>query len=325
MKVRKKKVSQIRFSSKYWDLQRDGVSPSGILQWLNDREVFRLNYVEGWYYNKLNTYIEFGNIFHHLHEKIAGDKRVFNHRKIVREYVTTWIKDHPLATPADKKELELKAEMVLTMLPTYLKYKGIHTAKNWWSIEDRYTKPIEIHPGIEIPVHGMLDGLYGDKRKRNWLYDMKNKGKFNLEKIEETLLLDIQMMLYAVLAEYAGYPVFGIDYDVVRIPTLQKRVTESTKEFCKRLQTDVEKRPSHYFHDVLVEVPAGWVKEWEEKTLKPILKDMYRWATGNGYHYSSGKEALLPRNYGSSFYDLIVTGKTTGYIKQSPFTHHKEK
>ena len=65
---RKKKIIGNTKRRSLWDLHKHGVSYSMISRFLECRERFRLDVVEGWQETKINVPLEFGSIFHEAME-----------------------------------------------------------------------------------------------------------------------------------------------------------------------------------------------------------------------------------------------------------------
>lgn len=327
----KKSKSKYRFvsqdvprSSDIWDFQRDGLSPSYINTFLRCREEFRLATVEGYREKSYDFSIEFGNIWHWLHDQwVAHGDEMPGIKAAIATYKSE-VFDPAFMTPEDRAEQEIGYAMTYAMWPAYQKYYRRDAERAWATYEETFNVPYTFEcdgERVTTQLRGKIDGAWFE-RKDLWLHDMKSKGTLNPTELEMMLHLDVQMLTYALIFKIAtGRQVSGVEMDMVRRPGTRPRKGESIEAYVKRLKTEVSLDPAHYFVRVPLYLCEADVEAWRETTLDPILCDVYRWSIGRSPHYVN-PGGLVPRPWRSRYATLICTGDTSGLERGDPFAHH---
>lgn len=315
-------------STQYWDFYRDGVSPSCINSFFQDREAFRLHYVEGWESGYYSFAMEWGNIFHWLHERWIN-----KHKQDILEYAKRWLHEREITTPEVRQQQALGYAMAEAMWPVYKKLYAADRKHKWISTEDHFEVWYELPNGKNLRLHGFMDGVYVDKSKKiktknkNVLHDMKTSSRIDgtrISEIEEATHLDMQMMLYMLVCRMQGNPVEHVEWDLIRRPGIKKRDNETFTQYKKRLRKEVEKDKDHYFKRWTVPVPIDVQKEWEFRIFVPAMLDMSDWSEGKMRHYP--RPGGLVTRYGKvDMYQPIVRRDFTGMKRRRPSSRAKGK
>lgn len=302
-----------RQSSKFWDILRDGVSVSSISTWLQCREQFRLKYVEGWEGFSYSFPIEFGQLFHWLHEKwVRGEPRGF------KKYSKEWLRDHSTATPQAREQQEVGYAMAAAIWPVYEERYGKDLDREWVSTEERFDIPMMLPGGEAVKIKGYMDAAWRDNDDGLWLHEMKTKSRIDPGQIEDALWLDLQVMTYlAVLGRQWGAGlVAGVQYDVVRRPASLPHKDEPLSAYTKRLRGLVEAEPEHYFTRIDMKVEPGHVELFVDKVLVPILQDMLLWVEGTAPHYPT-PDALVGKYGPCDMYQAMANHNFTGLRRKT--------
>lgn len=312
-----------RRSSPYWDFWIDGISPSGIAEWLRCREHFRLKYVEGFRPkgSSYNSYAEFGNLWHAAHEAWTKKGSRFDFAKWLRGYRKRF--DMSQLAPPSKYEQETAYALIECMWPHYERKYQKDLRDQWFMHEGKYRLAYKLDCGRSVLLNGTMDGGFiprrGILRRRKVLHEMKTKSRYNSDKIRRSLRVNLQAMTYAwMLRELSkGKEKFGgISYDVVRNPSTKPRKGQTFKAFKQEISDKVSQRPLHYFDRMVVPVSDQNLDDWHDNVLHPIMHDLRDWSEGNLRHYPND-EALQQRNFGSDLFPLIVEGDESGYERAS--------
>lgn len=308
----------------YYDFYRHGVTQTMINEWLNCPEACRLIYVEGWTPNKVNTNAQFfGNCVHHVLEKAySGILLPLN------GVIKCWIKDYDMLTYSEAftaeelEEREIAFAKAFALMVNYFRIYATDFINNWEIAETIYKVPFKFDDGKQTYINGKLDGGFQAKVSNDlWLMDHKTMSQIDLDTLMMTLPYDLQIntYLWAVtqLPQYAN-PV-GFIYNIIRNPNMKpwKRKNESVEAFESRLTEEIEKDSKRYFYRIKIPMAEIEVINWEERQLKPILRDMRRWwDTGfkwPGYFKTSG----LVTKYGKHpMARILCTGDLTGYHRR---------
>jgi ATP-dependent helicase/DNAse subunit B len=342
-KPRQKVKLTDRRQSEHWTLSEidkgatHGLSVSSIEKWLDNKEEFRLMKVEGLEGRTGSVALDFGDWWHWLlgrhysnrHQRASNPR--LDMENGAKVYRSQFQRDNPNAIDKRVEGLELGFLKTAALWPTYVaKYAAEDKAKKWVGIEAdwafKYSLPpikhewpagskkqIELFPGCTVDLHGIFDGVYR-KEGRLWLFETKTKSRIDEAELDDTLNLDIQVMLYlyAIYRVYKEWPA-GVTYNVIRNPQTEpsKKKGENAKTFVDRLTKEVEKDEDHYFKRWEMGVEQADIERFMDKVLDPILRDIQGWAYGHHPHYVHTK-ALIGKYGRSDMYDVITRGDLTG-------------
>lgn len=261
--------------------------------------------LEGWVPKQPSRPLLFGNFFHNC---LAVINAFIQRKKVAptKEEVEAICNDeweHFLQTPEaahteTATQMQYDAQVILILLLNYIdQYFNKDVEKEWINIEGRIDTT---YAGNRLM--GYLDGAYTlNEGKEVWVMEHKTRAYEDLESLGRILHMEFQTFYYMHLYKRkSGRLPNGICYDVIFKPTIRKGKRESMTEFLQRLDNDVHQNRSRYFVRLNVSIdPAEYVK-WRETTLKPLLQDYTRWATGKAPTYRN--TAMCNGKYGKCPY-----------------------
>jgi hypothetical protein len=310
---------------KGWDIWKDGVSQSFLHVWLACREQARLKFKELWSSRRASLPLEFGNCGHWCLADMYRVGRPPTTKEIkasVYAYQHLWEK---LVPNPSERQLEVQEEvygMAEAVLPFYFKRwagdfpgqkypfkKPIIVPKKWLALEQPFDVPWTFTDGKVCRIRGIWDGLFADKVDDEWLFETKTKSVIDEEGIQDTLPLDIQVMLYCwALLQDRRNPPAGVLYNVVRRPGLYRRKGEALPEFLGRVREDIPARPDHYFMRWKMRLMPKELAQWVKRTLGPMLDDVRAWAEGRAPHYMN-PDSLITKYGRCDMFEPIVRGE----------------
>jgi len=284
-----------------WDLYEDGITHSMMDTFLTCPHQCYLQYIEGWRSNKFSYALEFGDLFHTMLEKVSEEKTP-------EAVINEWSHKHKKQSYYSDQINEIATCMDIC-LATFNKYQPYWAEQDkeieWVSKEHTFTV---LSPVGNIRMRGKIDGVFnlGDSL---WLFETKTKGAFNGLDIQTQLYRDSQTLFYSYAAERIyERPVQGILYNVIRRSLLKQGKTETGRKFLERITTDINKRPSHYFHRYRVKLNKEDLKRFREQQLYNIIKKIQMWYEGfkgkenpfrNPHHYVN--TSALNGRWGKSY------------------------
>jgi len=334
-----------------WDLDRDGITYSLLSRFMVCPERFRLSTVEGWSETGISAGLEFGSAFHRALEHADTDPRI-----AVAQYQRERLaKGHIL--PHQRQEYEtLMASVEATVLAyrTYWRKSDVERAavirEETWDIQ--YPLPVPatmsffpgdpedygIHHGMsqeniverKIRLRGRFDEVFRNlKTGKLWLLETKTKSDIDYDGLNRTLSQDLQTMLYVTAIEHlTGETVEGVVYNVVRRPSLKFTPKDGTLDgFAKRVQKTILEQSDKYFYRFRCELDEGQLREWQKRTLHPLLTQVVLWwdsikndpfdPWGSPLHYQRpfGCYDALASGRRGDFFELL-TGGLTGKLRR---------
>ncbi len=348
-----------------------GMSQSWIEQWLDCKEQFRLEKVEGFVSGDGSAAIDYGELWHWLlgrhYDKKAQDGSLEQAIKLFR---VQYKRDFPNMSDKRLAALELGFLKTAALWPVYCEKFAEDDSKRQWVALEKYWEfgysmppirhpayqpmtllaiagdsvmdPPHVHPRIKkeaglVPfdadifpgcicdLHGIMDGVFRQDG-RLWLLENKTKARIDEAEIEDTMHLNIQVMLYlyAIKRTFKEWPA-GVCFNVIRNPqhTPNKKTAETNAEYVARVETEARKDEDHFFKRWDVEVTQAQIEEFMDTVLDPILRDVQGWAYGHHPHYVHTK--ALTGKYGkANLYDAITKGDFTG-TERIPVSNRKER
>jgi hypothetical protein len=182
-----------------------------------------------------------------------------------------------------------------------------------WDIAETIFKiPYKFSDGKTTYLSGKIDSGYRtEDNGKLILMDHKCKGQWNIESLATVLPADLQINMYVYciwkyneIHDYKPYFPSKFYYNLIRNPSLRPGNLD-IDGYIKKVEDDVEKRPSHYYQRLPqtgIPLSQKETEDWERKQLRPVLKDIRRWYDTNyrwpGYYKSSALET----RYGLSPY-----------------------
>lgn len=318
-----------------WDLEKHGISPSGMQLFLECREQFRLAHVENLTAKHTKDYFDFGNavhyVFAHYYDLDAEGVRRFGDKDIA---ITKWIDkklDDFVAksgevrvrnTPDARQQLEVTMGQAFAVLYGYFKR---------WRKEDEKMTVIEAEQKRSIVVevdkrkvklNGTLDLDCLDGKGNEWIFDTKCKSQIIENNVEEGFTYDLQFLWYMVMAYRLGKKPKGVRYNGIRRPSSKPRKDEKLKAYIDRLRVETVKKPDHFFFRFRAEFTRKEVERWYETQLVPMLRMLIMWVDGRLPHFVT-PGALIRNNSRSVYYNKIVHGDGFDLIKGAHWNRYR--
>lgn len=311
--------------SKFYDMERDGVTQSLVAMWLACREQARL-YLEGWDSRYVSPALVFGSIMHGALEQAylevqSGKLRSAPSRKTAGEYVDRvekqWRRENLSPTKDTLEVLEESLALTERIIPIYFDFwSNDFKTKKWLSLEENFNMPVKLESGKVIPVKGKRDGTFQTK-SGIWLFETKTKSMVNEGDLMETLSFETQIMLYMKSMwkqSVDGAPPRGTLYNIIRKTALKRKVEEDVVQFADRVEADMLARPDFYF--IRIESPVTrqeLIDFW--KQFASILEEMHLWHTGKLANYKTTGQCI--NKYGKcKFLPVCSRGEHGGLYKR---------
>jgi hypothetical protein len=262
-----------------WKLE-DGITFSGLSKWMDCREQFSLQWIDGLTPKKLSVPLEFGSVVHYgLEHQLCGKSP-----ETVIKTVTDQYRKHrskSLNSSGEKDTLDLILGMAEVVFPHYCEY---------WHYDDRHINWIEreakfklkhtfhTHEGErEVQLRGMRDGIYSYGTVYG-VFETKTKSRIIEKDIIDNLHADMQTMMYCFCTYLSTgrYP-NEVKYNVIRRPDTYRRQKESLSTYLGRVNEDIAARPDHYFKRYTAAITSEDIQHFVSKTLNPVLGMFVQW------------------------------------------------
>jgi hypothetical protein len=327
----------------FWNFWEDGVTASFLDLFLTCREQCRLQYVEGWSSRLVPFYFEFGTAGHYVLEKAYARSKVPTESKIeewIEEYEDMWMKLVPSPTSRQLQQQELAYGMLGALMPAYFeRWEGDFTGKypyrnntvkptEWHSLEERFEVPYTFADGKKTVLRGKRDGVFGDIRKKTWVWDNKFRSMINHEEARDLLPVDLQQMLYlcATASQMAPQWPTGTLMNIVRRPGHRRGQTEELKRFLGRIKKDVSnpKKFDHNFTRYEMAISKAEIKEWKKLTLDPLMEDVRGWWEGRHPHYATHKNLTTKYGHATMYHPILKGDFTMCYRRRHVFAELAE-
>lgn len=314
--------------------QVDGITQSMLSRFLQCRERFRVNYLEGIQpVDRFNHKLFYGDLWHACREAELEGCIPFSYMGVLLKKVCA-------KYPFDQKQV---AKWFQVCLRQYLVYKewlqsnsfALNEADSILS-EQTFRLSYTLPCGTVVQLRGKFDGIVQYKGKY-WLVENKTKGQVSPHKVSHQLKFDLQTMFYLTAMSRDYDSIGGVIYDVVKRPlsggkgTIRQRKTRGTtpaeteEEFYNRLEQVFRDNPDEFFFSWEVPVTANDITEFQTKFLNPTLIALVTWYNGaveagkknpfdNPHHSLTPFELFRPlQELGSTeLDDYILTGDRAG-------------
>lgn len=289
-----------RYNPKFYSPEKDGVTQSLLSSWRQCR--FKaMHSLHGYTSKRTSMALTYGTITHAVLEDVYGlvmDKKLKSSpssmflKRIIKKTERRFKKENPGLDAMELQDLEESLAIAEATLPSYFKFwhKEDFKKYKWRSLEQQFAIPYKTKDGRKTVIRGKKDGVYGERFIR--LFETKTKSMINIGALVDTLSFEFQCMLYmwAVKKTYKKIPV-GITYNIIRRSALRRKVSEPLKQFMKRVEDDVEKRPDFYFIRLRSNVTRREMATFEEE-LEEIIVEFLDWCEGKAGHYKSTNECI---------------------------------
>ena len=270
---------------KFFNLKKDGVTQSMLMEFAACRRKMQLAYQEGWTSEYSSNALTFGSMFHGCLEYLYNRQQFFLEENKVDEYIKAAIKfvssQHREATTnlrhwtiEDEDSLELNKGYLYILLPKYF--------KRYWH-QDRDKKVLKNEELFKnswqnrIVFTGKFDRVFKNTHNEMWLYETKTKSRIEAS-LQDRLSFDFQANFYILnLLLSTGVFAKGFVYDVIRRPEHRMGKNEALPGFIKRVRKAVT---PDYFQRITVTRTRQEFDEWVAKDLTPIVNEFLDWYKG---------------------------------------------
>lgn len=309
--------AEARRSSEYWDFFRDGITVSGLEIFLACREQFRLKYVEGYQQKGYKQAAEFGDLFHWLIQR-RHDPRIKNKgpKQQIKLYERQWLGERGGSAPPAVRQMQdmnyLQAEAIW---PVYVDTYPDDDDLEWLELEGDFSVKIP-YGSRKVLCRGIMDGVF--RQRGIVLEETKTKSRIDEQAIEDTLAINVQVMVYLLVLwfKYGEHP-RGCRYNVIAKPSTNPWKTETLEEYKTRLNGLVEMEPEKFFKRWIIEVKPYELDNFYKYWFCPVMRDLEEWAAGGGRHYMN-PTALLERHYRPDMYEIIVRRNELTHFERRP-------
>jgi len=317
----RKRLRRPMKSKPIWDLERDGITQSGLGVFMRCPEHFRLAFHEGWSVRGISVPLEFGSMFHHAEALVVEHPQQFTPSEAVLDYCYRQARDRKMGAQEIEK-LDILGCQCTALLEWHQRFwEDVDSEKKWVNREGAFRAET-----FGLTLRGRIDGVFRKEDGNIWIRENKTKGQIN-EVGMHALHWDLQSMLYAHVTEVlTGEKVAGIEYNVIRRPQLRQKKGESVADFVVRIETDIAERPAHYFMRWDVALVEEDMTRFLNFVLGPNLRRLLAWwefakygeweqARAEGLHYLNPQELITV--YGTSpYFDLITRNSPYGLVRR---------
>ena len=292
--------------SKFYDPYRDGVTQGLLARFIRCRQEAQ------WFIRGLDRLEQseslaqmFGNVFHallqHLYEK--PNQLTTKRAQVILKWIEDkWEQEHPRASAALISRFQLALSFAEAVIPIYLSKWKSDAKKKWIGLESAFNIPYVVRQvsdddgaihDITIPVRGVRDGVFEEKKNELWLFETKTKSLVDEGFLLDWLEWDLQTQLYtwSLHREHERRPT-GVLYNVIRKPLLRQSVKETAEEFVKRCAADVRDRPDHYFYRFEMRLEESDLVRFEGE-LEDLIREFERWYLGQAAHYRNSNACQI--------------------------------
>jgi hypothetical protein len=250
-----------------WNLYDDGLSYSLLSKFVVCRERFRLRTVEGLVNTDNKSSMDFGTIFHRALELSAQGVSTSRILAGIRKQTK------------EKSFDPVLCRIAAVMIPQYKEFWK-HELNTIQYFETEQVFDFAYTSSLKVPIR--LRGRRDEGFKKDgkiWLQENKTKGQIQEDQIVQTLGYMLQPMLYLLSFknDHPGLPLGGILYNVIRKPQLVRGKKESENDFIKRIISDIEDRPEHYFKMFEVGIDDHHLEQWRIRYFDPIISQVILW------------------------------------------------
>lgn len=183
---------------------------------------------------------------------------------------------------------------------------------------------VAVEKQVTVTIDGVNFGVTFDAlvEDKNFLYVMEHKttksdvedNSFYWDKLQH----DWQVGLYQLVAQHL-YPEkqVAVLYNVIRVPQIRQKNSETLEEFYSRMAEDLSSRPSHYFHRAYL--------RWSKAQLQNLREDLAEhgkqidWQTTSSWFPKSRRGCFDYRRvceyYKTCFEDVPLTDESL-YVKE---------
>jgi len=262
-----------------WDLDRDGITQSGLKRFLDCPHQFWLSYVKGWSPKGTSDPLEFGSAFHDLEAQICmllKKKPDLDLAKKLPDLTLEYLERRDSQLHMDGVAWNAMDNLMGLVETTILGYFHQWEKINYNWVERETTFRVPSPNGITL--RGRWDGIFENTKGDLYLFETKTKGRIDEHFIQASLPFDIQAMLYCYTAQvHFKRPIKGVVYNVIRKTGLKIKVNENIQDYLDRVSEDIQKRPGWYYMRWQVTLPPLAIDQWNARVLNPLLVRFREW------------------------------------------------
>jgi len=260
------------------------VSCSKLQTWLQCRRKYYWKYIRGLEPKRLHTPFLVGKAVHLglslFYEKELTEKEIFHK---VQNHVED-ILSSSFITPEDAPNIEKQKAIIIGMLKGYFKQysnENIRPIANELHIEHPIT--------LNVTFHGIVDLLYKDITDNTlWIMDHKTRSTITKQAVE-MVPMDMQTQMYRWLVRKALKKiVHGVNFNLIRKPSIKIKKNETTAEFLERIVKDYDQRAPEFFYREKV----LYSRETAEATLNDVQEIIKQMVTIYALHSFSAPDLI---------------------------------
>jgi hypothetical protein len=315
-----------------WKLE-DGITYSALSKWIDCREQFALQWIDGLTPKKISVPLEFGSVMHYgLEHQFCGQapQQVIN-------TITSQYRSHRSKTitgSGERDTLDYILGLAEIVYPQYCDFWHYDDHNiNWIEREAKFKLNYEFptHEGQrQVTLRGMRDGIYSYGTVYG-VFETKTKSKIIEKDIIANLHADMQTMMYCFCTYLSTgrYP-NEVKYNVIRRPDVYRRKNEPLHPYLQRVKEDIKSRPEFYFMRYTAAITSSDIQHFVAKTLNPVLALFVQWydsvkknPVGNArfqspYHFLNST-ALVGKYGRAEMWDAIFGDLQPYKVRQAVF------
>jgi hypothetical protein len=255
----------------------------------------------------------FGNCFHEVMERVYDSCEALPSRKRIHTCISDWANTNlPNCPPRQLEESQKWIALAeITAIGYFNKWLGDFKT-DWISTEQKVDFPYTYPDGQTTKLIGYID-LLGRSAKSTKLevFDTKTKGEINEEDLLAEMPVNFQFNLYLcyVRWKYSECPGRAV-MNIVRRPGHRQKSNESLKEFVERVETEIYKRPEHFYKRVPYDILDSDLDWWWDTQLTPIMEDIRSWQDRGFPAYVNPTGLRIGRRK-SDYFDALTQGDFT--------------
>ena len=320
----------MRKKQRPYSMKLDGITYSLLTSWLTCRQQCRFQ-LEGWRSIRPKEAMSFGSLFHGMlhilydHFRIGKTPTTMkgmlrSARGRVKPWIASYVEQESRTTssPDFISMLERHAAVCEAILPIYLtQWEDDFRSREWLNLESEFDV---VHPGgTPYRLRGKRDGVFRKTGKRGvWLLETKTKSRIDSDLVD-ALAVDAQNLFYmwATSLELGEMPI-GVDYNVVRRPSIKQSASESAEEYAERAAVDMAARPETYFVRMEAAYDKADVLRFAEELTRK-LAEFKQWSENPDKHTYRNESSCLSR-WACDYLSACASGTMGGYIQVRRFS-----
>lgn len=315
-----------------WDLWKHGVSPTGLITFLECFEQFRLTTCLRYRQLRKPVGPTFGTLIHYFLEETLPQQRKPPTAKKIDRLAERWHskeKKHYL-TIRDQERLDTLVGLAIAVFNGYvLRYRGDWTRskkdypspvsvrpKKWFGFETKYVYRYRYPDGKETNINLRFDALFYTASNL-WIQETKCWSVIKPEDITATLGWDLQFNMYLLaLQQMQDDIVGGLVLNVIRRPGHAQKKTETRVEFNNRVLKEIlnPSKWDHFFQRFTYADTTAESTVWKRKQLDPIMELLRLWFEQKIPHFV--RPTGLLNKYGRCFMFEPIVYKNFSNMKR---------